>query len=117
MRYFIIFLITFILLLLILFYNPYLGVYKDYINISLEDSIENYDWSFETDNDNIKLVDSTDHSWKFKINKNGITNLNFIYSDSNNIKYQIFYKLKIKNNKIYWLEGYGKGLLSYPNPY
>ena len=115
MRYFIIFSITFILLLLILFYNPYLGVYKDYINISLEDSIENYDWSFETDNDNIKLVDSTDHSWKFKINKNGITNLNFIYSDSNNIKYQIFYKLKFKHNKIYSLKVKVKKSLLYRN--
>ena len=117
MRYVLIFSITLILLLLILFYNPYLGVYKDYINISLDDNIENYDWKYEIDNDNIELVESNDQLWKFKTNKNGITNLYFIYSNNDDVKYKIYYKLKIKNNKIYWLEGYGEGLLSYPNPF
>lgn len=117
MRYIIIFGITTIILLFILFYNPYLGVYKDYINISFDNNIDNYEWNYEIDNDNIELVESDDQSWKFKANKDGISNLYYTYSDSKNIKYKIYYKLKVKNNKIYWLEGYGEGLLSYPNPF
>lgn len=117
MRYIIIFFVTIILSLFIMFYNPYLGVYKDNITISLDDSIEGYEWKYEMDNDNLTLLKKDNKTWKFNINKNGISNLYFTYSNNEGIKYKIYYKFKIKNNKIYWLEGYGEGLLSYPNPY
>lgn len=117
MRYFIIFFITFILCLLILFYNPYLGVYKDNMTIYLEDNVENFSWSYELNNDNIMLYNKDNNNWTFVPNKNGVTDLFFTYTNKDSVKYKIYYKLKIKNNKIYWLEGYGEGLLSYPNPY
>ena len=116
MRYILIFAITFILCLFILFYNPYLGVYKDTITISLDDELESYSWNYRNDNDCIILSSSSENEWIFKPNKDGISNLYFTYTDQDNVKYEIYYKLKVKNNKIDWLEGYGKGLLSYPNP-
>ena len=116
MRYIFIFSITLILCLIIIFYNPYLGVYKDSITIVLDDEVENYDWSYSIDNDNLILDSSEFNSCKFVINSNGISNLYFTYSDQSNVKYKIYYKLKVKGNKIFWLEGYGEGLLSYPNP-
>ena len=116
MRYIIIFGITFIIALFILFYNPYLGVYKDTITISLDDEIENYDWNYTIDNESLKLFKSVSNEWTFKVNHDGTTNLIFAYSYQDNTKYEIYYKLKVSGSKIYWLEGYGKGLLSYPNP-
>ena len=116
MRYILIFGITLILALFIIFYNPYLGVYKDTITINLDDEVENYDWTFKLDNDSLVLSESNNNEWIFKPNKDGITNLYFTYSDQQNTKYEIYYKIKVSGSKIYWLEGYGKGLLSYPNP-
>ena len=116
MRYIVIFTVTFILALFIIFYNPYLGVYNDTITIELDDQIEGYEWNYESDSDSLVLVESSNSSWKYIINKDGITNLVFKYSNQDDTKYEIYYKLKVKKNKIYWLEGYGKGLLSYPNP-
>ncbi len=116
MRYIIIFGITLILCLVILFYNPYLGVYKDHITITLDDEIENYDWDYTLDNDCLILEKESEIEWQFKTNKDCVCNLTFTYSDHENIKYEIYYKLKVSKNKIYWLEGYGNGLLSYPNP-
>ncbi len=116
MRYIIIFSITFILCMFIIFYNPYLGVYDKSITIYLDDELENYDWNYKIDNDNLELSSFDTNNWTFTVNKNGISNLYFTYSDQDNIKYEIYYKLRVRNNKIYWLEGYGKGLLEYPNP-
>ena len=57
MRYFIIFLITFILVTLILFYNPYLGVYKDKMTIYYEFNESNYSWSYDiSDNSIIGII-------------------------------------------------------------
>lgn len=116
MRYIVIFLITAVLCLFIMFYNPYLGVYNDTITINLDDEVENYDWNYVIDNDHLKLINYGDNVWTFKAESNGVSNLYFTYSYNDNKKYEIYYKLKVKNNKIYWIEGYGEGLLSYPNP-
>ena len=116
MRYIFIFVITIILSLIILFYHPYLAVYKDYITINLDDDLEGYDWNYTLDNDNLKLVEKKDNTWKFKTNKKGLTNMYFTYTNNDDTKYTIYYKLKVKSNMIIWLEGYGEGLLNYPNP-
>ncbi len=117
MRYIIIFSVTIILSLFIIFYNPYLGVYKDSVTINLNNDLDNYSWNYTIDNDNLKLVSSDDSNWKFIPQRDGETNLLFSYSNNDDIKYEIYYKFKIKNKTIYWLEGYCNGLLSYPNPY
>ena len=116
MRYILMFGITFIIALFIIFYNPYLGVYKDTITITLDDELEEYEWNYSIDHDSLKLIKSDNNEWVFKSNNDGITNITFVYKDQETIKYEIYYKLKVSGNKIYWLEGYGKGLLSYPNP-
>ena len=116
MRYILIFSITAILALFIMFYNPYLGVYNDSITISFDDLLDDYSWNYDIDNDSLELLSNSNNEWIFKASKNGTSNLFFRYMNDEDIKYEIYYKLKIKDNKIYWLEGYGKGLLDYPNP-
>ena len=116
MRYFIIFGVTFVLLLFILFYNPYLGVYNDSVTIKYDFNDEGYSWDYTIYNDNLILKDSDANSWTFIPNKNGVCKLIFKYTSEENSKYTIEYKFKIKGNKIYWLDGVGYGLLDYPNP-
>ncbi len=117
MRYYIIFGITFILLLFILFYNPYLGVYNDSISIKYEFNDEDYHWEYKLNNDNLSLQESDKNYWKFIPNKNGKTTVTFFYKNDQSIKYKIIYSFKVKNKKIYWIDGEGYGLLDFPNPY
>lgn len=117
MRYYIIFGITIVLLLFILFYNPYLGVYSDSITIKYDFNEENYYWEYNIDNDNLILDSNGDNYWKFIPNQNGNTKLEFIYKNDQDIKYRIIYSFKIRKNKIYWIDGEGYGLLDFPNPY
>ena len=117
MRYYIIFGITLILLLIILFYNPYLGVYKDKVTIEYDFDQEGYYWKYEIDNNNLILKEESENTWVFIPNKNGKTELKFYYTNGEDNKYTIFYTFKVRKNKIFWLNGEGYGLLSYPNPY
>ena len=117
MRYYIIFGITFVLLLFILFYNPYLGVYNGSVTIEYSFDDEDYIWSYEINNDSLVLADSTDNKWKFKPNKDGNVKLIYKYSNEDITKYTIEYEFKVKDNKIYWVDGVGYGLTDYPNPY
>ncbi len=118
MRYILIFGITLILSLVIIFYpQNYLAKYKDEINIEYDYHDNGYNWNYVSDNDNIILKESTDNKWTFIPNKNGNSTVTFTYSKEDNVKYKIIYKFKIKGNKIYWLKGDGYGLQSYPNPY
>ena len=116
MRYCIIFGITFILALIIIFYNPYLAVYKDSITIYYDNYEEGYLWNYSIDNDNLKLIESSNNKWVFKPNKNGKVKLTYYYKSDNENKYTIYYEFKVKGNKIFWTKGEAKGLLSYPNP-
>ena len=118
MRFVIIFGVTLILSLLILFYNPYLGVYKNTITIDYSDiSDGSFSWSFIKNNDCIELYNESENKWVFVPKNNGKSTLTFYYQNQSDVKYKIIYDFKIKNNKIYWLNGEGYGLLSYPNPY
>lgn len=121
MRYFIIFGVTIAIALLILFYpQKYLYKYENEITIdynNLKDTTAEL-WTYEINNENLKLMNQVDKKWTFKINKEGITDLIFYYDkNGESQKYKIYYKLEIKNDKIYWLEGNALGLLDYPNPY
>ncbi len=117
MRYFILFFITIVLTLFIMFYNPYLGVYKDKLTIEYDFNEEGYSWNYTVDNDNIELIESSDSKWVFVPKKNGKTKLVFNYSNNDINKYSIYYIFKVRGNKIFWLEGEGTGLMDYPNPY
>lgn len=120
MRYYIIFGVTFVLLLIILFYNPsskYLGVYKDKITIEYNYDDEGYSWSYEDDNDNVKVETINNNKYILYPKKDGKYNITFKYNKDENNKYEIKYEFEIKDNKIYWLSGEGIGLLDYPNPY
>lgn len=116
MRYFILFGVTFILAMLIIFYKPYLGVYQDSITIEYNYDLEGYEWSYKIDNDCLKLSESDNNKWIFVPNKNGSVKLDYIYSNGENTKYSIHYEFKIRKNKIFWTNGYANGMLSYPNP-
>ena len=117
MSYFVIFFTTFLIVLVILFYNPFLGVYKNNVTIEYNANDEGYKWKYEIDGKSLLLDNEDDNKWTFKINKNGITNIKFIYSNDEDAKYEIFYKFRVFGKHIIWLDGYGKGLLEYPNPY
>ena len=120
MRYFIIFGITILLSLIILFYpRNYLLKFKDSITIDYTSMGKEELWSYEQNNDNLKLLNSSKNIWKFIPVKDGKTTLTYYYDrkDGNSYKYKIVYELVIKNNKIIWKSGSGFGLLEYPNPY
>ena len=117
MRYYIIFGVTLVLVLIILFFNPFLGVFKNQITIEYNYNDEGYSWEYTIDGESLKISEESDNKWVFKVNKNGLTSINYSYKNEDNIKYQINYKFRVFNNKIYWIKGSGKGLLDFPNPY
>ena len=118
MRYYIIFGVTFILLLIILFYNPYLGIYDDKLTIDYNsiDQEDGYKWEYSINNDNLVLTNSDESKWSFKPNKNGTVDVVFKYISEEKCKYTIEYKFKVKGRKIYWIKGEGHGLIDFPNP-
>ena len=117
MRYIIIFGVTLLLALVIIYYNPYLGVYNDQMTIEYSYSEDGYTWKYELDNNNINIDTVNENKWIIKPNKNGVSNIVYRYLNEDDVMYEIHYELKIKGNKIYWKSGYGIGLLTYPNPY
>ena len=120
MRYYIIFGITAILLVFILFfYKPnYLLKYSDQVTIEYDFKDEGYKWYYELSNNNLELKTEENNKWVFIPKSDGKTNITFIYKNTEGKqKYKIYYDFKIKGNKIYWINGSGDGLLDYPNPY
>ena len=127
----IIFSITFVLLLFILFYDndKYLGVYEKSMTIYYDTVItEGYEWVYSVDVDgiielsNINIKDNDDdtlrNEWVFLPLSNGNVRLVFEYkNDSEDVLYKIFYDLQVKDDKIYWIYGEGIGMMYYPNPY
>ena len=117
MRYIIMFSITILLAVIIIFYNPFLGVYKNNVTIEYDYSEEGYYWEYDLDGESLKINSIEDNKYTFEINKNGISEITFIYTNGEDIKYDIYYKFRVFGKKIYWLEGVGKRLVNYPNPY
>ena len=121
LRFYIMFGVTALISIYLIFWGPtskYLAVYKDKMTIEYDmDTKDGYTWSFESDNDNVKLSSSEDDKWVFEPNKNGETTLTFYYKNNDNTLYKIIYGLKVLGNKIIWTKGEGTGLSSYPNPY
>jgi len=119
-RLFLIFGITIILLSIILYSkNKFLGIYDKYITIYFDLPIQQgYEWEYNIDNKkSLELHSNKNDKWKFKAIKNGNIKLTFEYKNKDDVKYKIIYDFKIKNKKIYWIEGEGYGMTYYPNPY
>ena len=115
MRYIIIFGVTLIISLFLIFYpQQYLMKYNDIITVDYTNLTEDNLWNYEISNNNIKLKENKDKIWTFVPNKNGKVTLTFKYDNN---KYKIIYELKIKGNKIIWISGKAYGLLDYPNLY
>lgn len=121
MRFYIMFGITAILSLLIIFFDPY----KDYLAVYDDDVIieYNYDdpdciWVVSQDNENIHIENTSDQSWLLTINNKGTTKMVFKYINvlTNETKYTINYRFKNNGRKIFWEDGYSKGLLDFPDP-
>ncbi len=116
---YVLFFITLVISLFIMFYDPYkdsLKVYKDTMTIELFIEEDGYNWEYEMDN-NILNVNEKGDSWIFSPLKDGTTTLTFYFKNSEDVKYTIEYVLNVKGNKIIWTSGKAKGLLDYPNPY
>lgn len=127
---FIIIFITLILTLIILFYDPYkeyLAVYKDKLNIvydmkqvqhfwNVEKHTDKHEWKYTLSNNNLNVSEENDGNYLITPNKDGITELEFVYTDGNENLYSIYYKFEVEGDKILWKEGKGSGLFSYPNP-
>ncbi len=121
MRFYIIFGITLILLICILFYNPngeYLGIYKENVKITYDYDDKDYFWIFEVSNNNIKVDEINNNTWNLSANNNGNFYINFYYTKDNkeNYKYKIYYEFKVEKGIIYWIYGEANGLLDFPNP-
>lgn len=122
MRYYIIFGVTFILLLIILFYNPndkYLGIYNNSVNIKLDDFSDEYKWIYDKD-DSINIDQIDNFTWKLDFSNDGKSKITYYYTNtgkSDDAKYIIYYEFEKNKNKIYWISGEAKGLLDFPNPY
>ena len=117
MRYFVIFLVTLVLALIILFYNPFLGVYKNNVTIEYDFNEEGYSWSYDIKGDSLKIKEEEKNKYTFDINKNGVTEITFYYKNDDSTKYDIYYKFRVLGKRIFWVDGVGHGLLNYPNPY
>lgn len=121
LRFYVMFGLTAILTIYILFFSPltkYLAIYENSMTIEYDiEQKEGYNWTYELDNENIILESSDKNKWKFVPNKNGETNLVFYYKNDEDTLYTITYGLKIRGKKIIWTKGEGLGLTSYPNPY
>ena len=124
LRFYIIGGITVIGLIYILFiFKPkYLFKYKNSFTVKFDiEEIENYKWYYETENDNLKLSDSTDNMWIFIPSSNGSEKLTFYYKnmqkEDEEYKYKIVYDFNIEGKKMYLLTGMGFGISNFPFPY
>lgn len=123
-RFYFIFGITAVLVLIILFYNPnakYLGVYKESMTIEYDfEDIEGYDWFYDVTSDIFDISATSGSKWKLLPKKDGVTTITFYYKqkeDSEDYMYSILYDFEVEGKKIIWTKGVASGLLDYPNPY
>ena len=119
MRYYIIFGVTLVLVLLIIFCTPYLGTYKNKMTIDYQDIevIDGYKWEYETKDKELKVTEKSENKWVFKPVKSGKYEITFTYKNEEDTKYTIYYKFYVLGKRIFWTEGNAKGLLNYSNPY
>lgn len=123
MRFVIIFVLTIIGLVGIMFYEPklddkLLSVFEDTVTIDYKELDESKDWTYEINNDSLKEVSHDDTSFVFESNNDGISELVFYYQKSDDdYKYKVIYSFEVKDNKIYWREGKTEGLMDFPKVY
>lgn len=117
MRYYIMFGITIILSLLIIFYTPYLGIYKKKVTIKYDFNDEGYVWKYDIEGSSLKIDSEKDNEWTFKSNGIGTSKITFKYvNEEEDVKYEIYYKFYVIVGHIFWNDSLGKGLIDYPNP-
>ena len=117
MKYIWLFLITFILALIIMFYRPYLGSYKDSVSFDYNND-DNIEWKYETNSDKLEIVSSSLNIFKFIPKKSGKIKLVFYHVNEKNEKANpVTYEFFVLNKRIIWLKGEGIGMFDFPNPY
>ena len=116
MRYYIMFFVTLIIVLIILFWNPYLGTFKNTMTIEYNFNEEGYSWKLDQSSNKLLLSNDEESKWVFKANKSGYDELNFYYTNGEDNMYHTYYKVLVIGRRIFWIDGYGEGLLDYPNP-
>ncbi len=123
MRFVIIFVLTIVGLVGIMFYEPklddkLLSVFEDTVTIDYKELDESKDWTYEINNDSLKEVSHDDTSFVFESNNDGMSELVFYYQKSDDdYKYKVTYSFEVKDNKIYWREGKTEGLMDFPKVY
>ncbi len=119
MRYVILFLVTLLLSLIIIFYpQKYLMKFENQITVNYSEISDEALWTYELSNNNLKLKEEGNNIWTFIPNNNGKTVLTFYYDKKDNdYRYKIIYNLEVNKNKIIWLSGEAIGLMDYPNLY
>ena len=124
LRFYIIFGITLICLIYILFfYNPkYLSKYKDSITIEFDyEDLDDYEWSIDYDDNLVNMKKLDDTKWKFYPLKDGSATITFYYKLTNDVNenylYKTEYSFNFKGKNIYWTSGMSYGLTFFPKPY
>ena len=123
MRFVVIFVLTIVGLVGIMFYEPkldekLLSVFEDTVTIDYKELDESKNWTYEINNDRLKEVSHDDTSFVFESNNDGVSELVFYYQkNDDDYKYKVTYSFEVKNNKIYWREGNTEGLMNFPKVY
>ena len=123
MRFVVIFVLTIVGLVGIMFYEPkldekLLSVFEDTVTIDYKELDESKNWTYEINNDSLKEVSHDDTSFVFESNNDGVSELVFYYQKNDyDYKYKVTYSFEVKNNKIYWREGKTEGLMNFPKVY
>ncbi len=123
MRFIIIFILTIVGLIGIYFYEPkvdekLLNVFEDNVTIDYSKLDTSKDWTYEIDNDNLIEVENNKSLFKFKSNKDGVSNIVFYYQkNEEDYKYKVIYNFEVIDDMIYWREGKTEGLMEFPDVY
>ena len=123
MRFIIIFILTIVGLIGIYFYEPkvdekLLSVFEDNVTIDYSKLDTSKDWTYEIDNDNLIEVENNKSLFKFKSNKDGVSNIVFYYQkNEEDYKYKVIYNFEVIDDIIYWREGKTEGLMEFPDVY
>ena len=123
MRFIIIFILTIVGLIGIYFYEPkvdekLLSVFEDNVTIDYSKLDTSKDWTYEIDNDNLIEVENNKSLFKFKSNKDGVSNIIFYYQkNEEDYKYKVIYNFEVIDDMIYWREGKTEGLMEFPDVY
>ena len=123
MRFIIIFILTIVGLIGIYFYEPkvdekLLSVFEDNVTIDYSKLDTSKDWTYEIYNDNLIEVENNKSLFKFKSNKDGVSNIVFYYQkNEEDYKYKVIYNFEVIDDMIYWREGKTEGLMEFPDVY